>query len=274
MQFKSYVLCFLPLNGSHTGEKLLEYFESVINEFQIHNKLCRIVTDNASNNIKAFENLIIPGFESYFSDDDEDDNDINLSDSDDSSLDQNGDDFHDNKATHFSMSISEALNVVKDSFDKLASKNELRLPCFAHTFQLVVQDGLREAGCIKQTITKVSKTVKLSYSSTIFAEKLETIGVSIPKATKTRWNSQLFALQKILEISLTELNSILTELKRKELCLGPRELAMLNELVLLLFLFGEATTVTQAEKAPSISLVGPSIISIYFNLINERDNII
>ena len=69
MQFKSYVLCLLPLNGSHTGEKLLEYFESIVNEFQIQNKLYRIVTDNASNNIKAFENLIIPGFESYFSDD-------------------------------------------------------------------------------------------------------------------------------------------------------------------------------------------------------------
>ena len=81
-------------------------------------------------------------------------------------------------------------------------------------------------------------------------------------------------MQKILEISLTELNSILTELKRKELCLGPRESAMLNELVSLLFLFGEATTVTQAEKAPSISLVRLSIISIYYDLINERDNII
>ncbi|CAF3244182.1 unnamed protein product [Rotaria sp. Silwood2] len=231
-QFKSYVLCFLPLNGSHSGEKLLEYYELVINEFQIQNKLCRIITDNASNNIKAFADLIIPGFESYFSDDDEDDDDINSSDSDDNGLDQNDNDLHDNTATHISMSTQETLNIVKDSFDNLASKSELRLPCFAHTLQLVVQDGLREAVCIKQTITKVSKIAKLSHSSISFAEKLETIGAR------------------------------------------PRDLAMLNEFVSLLFLFGEATTVTQAEKAPSISLVGPSIISIYYDLINERDNII
>jgi hypothetical protein len=274
MQFKSYVLCFLPLNGSHTGEKVLEYYELIINEFQIQNKLSRIITDNASNNIKAFENLIIPGFESYFSDCDEDYNDINSSDIDDNDLDQSGDNFHNNTATSISMSTQETLNILKDSFDNLASKSELRLPCFAHTLQLVVQDGLREAVCIKQTITKVSKIAKLAHSSTIFAEKLETIGASIPKATKTRWNSQLSTVQKVLEISSTQLNSILTELKRKELCLGPRDLAMLNEFVSLLVLFGEATTVTQAEMTPSISLVGPSIISIYYDLINERDNII
>ena len=64
MEFKSYVLCFLPLYGSYNSEKLLEYYDLTINEFQIQNKLCRIVTDNASNNITAFKNLIIPEFES------------------------------------------------------------------------------------------------------------------------------------------------------------------------------------------------------------------
>ncbi|CAM2727617.1 unnamed protein product [Rotaria socialis] len=45
---------------------------------------------------------------------------------------------------------------------------------------------------------------------------------------------------------------MLTELKRKDLCLGTRDLAMLNEFVSLLVLIGEATTVTQAQNTPSI----------------------
>lgn len=48
---------------------------------------------------------------------------------------------------------------------------------------------------------------------------------------------------------------------------------MLNEFVSLLVLFGEATTVTQAQNTPSISLVAPSIISIYYDLINEQNSI-
>ncbi|CAF1684276.1 unnamed protein product [Rotaria magnacalcarata] len=266
MEFKSYVLCFLPLYGSHNSEKLLEYYDLTINEFQIQNKLCRIVTDNASNNIKAFENLIIPGFESYFDDD-------NAPDSNDSGSDQSGDDSYDNAMTDVMSSMNKTLNVIEDSFDTLASKSGLRLPCFAHTLQLVVQDGLKEATCIKQAIVKVSKIAKLAHSSISFAEKLETIGASVPKANKTRWNSQLYTVQKILEIPSVQLNSMLTELKRKDLCLGLRDLSMLNEFVSLLTLIGEATTATQAEHSPSISLVGPSIVSIYYDLINERNNV-
>lgn len=266
MEFKSYVLCFLPLYGSHNSEKLLEYYDLTINEFQIQHKLCRIVTDNTSNNIKAFENLIIPGFESYFNDDD-------APDSNESDSDHSDDDSHDNTTTNVMPSINETSHVIEDSFDNLASKSGLRLPCFAHTLQLVVHDGLKEATCIKQSIVKVSKIAKLAHSSISFAEKLEAIGANVPKANKTRWNSQLYTVQKILEIPSTQLNSMLTELKRKDLCLGLRDLSMLNEFVSVLTLFGEATTATQAERAPSISLVGPSIVSIYYDLINERNNL-
>ncbi|CAF4060073.1 unnamed protein product [Rotaria sp. Silwood2] len=274
-EFKSYVLCFLPLQGSHTSEKLFEYYDLLINEFQIKNKLCRIVTDNASHNIKAFENLIIPGFESYFFDDDND-NDTNddLSENHDNGSDMSGDDCYDNPATSNSMPMQDTLNIIKDSFDNLSSKSELRIPCFAHTLQLVIKNGLEEAICIKQAIYKVSKIAKLAHSSTTFADKLETIGGSIPKPNKTRWNSQLHAVQKILEIQSTQLNSILTELKKKDLCLGPRDITMLNEFVSLLIFFEEATTITQAENSPSISLVAPSIVSIYYDLINEQHNII
>ncbi|CAF4556115.1 unnamed protein product, partial [Rotaria magnacalcarata] len=81
--------------------------------------------------------------------------DDNAPDSNDSGSDQSGDDSYDNAMTDVMSSMNKTLNVIEDSFDTLASKNGLRLPCFAHTLQLVVQDGLKEATCIKQAIVKV-----------------------------------------------------------------------------------------------------------------------
>lgn len=49
--------------GSHSANVLLQTYENIINMFDIETKLVRLVTDNASNNLKAFQNLIIPGFE-------------------------------------------------------------------------------------------------------------------------------------------------------------------------------------------------------------------
>ncbi|CAF3595721.1 unnamed protein product [Rotaria sp. Silwood1] len=48
---------------------------------------------------------------------------------------------------------------------------------------------------------------------------------------------------------------------------------MLQEFVALLSLFAEATTATQRQNSPSISFVAPSILAIYFDLINEKKNI-
>ncbi|CAF2484764.1 unnamed protein product [Rotaria sp. Silwood2] len=71
--FQNYLLTFQPLSGPHTGESLRRQLEGVIATFNIEDKVVWIVTDNASNNLKAFDELIIPGFEVYFELEDDDD---------------------------------------------------------------------------------------------------------------------------------------------------------------------------------------------------------
>ena len=51
---------------------LLQTYENIVNGFEIQTKVVHLVTDNAANNIKAFQNLIIPGFEHYFDVEDDD----------------------------------------------------------------------------------------------------------------------------------------------------------------------------------------------------------
>ncbi|CAF4998281.1 unnamed protein product, partial [Rotaria socialis] len=218
---KSYVLCFLPLHGSHTANFLLQTYENVIRMFDIQTKLVRLVTDNAANNIKAFENLIIPDFEHYFNIEDDDNDEI------ESDIDLDGfsdDDDDDAKEESYNQVIhGNAINIIepiKHSFDNIAANSEsLRIPRSAHTIQLVINDGLKQISSIQSALVKVSKIAKLSHTSTIFAEKLEHIGRSIPKANKTRWNRQFSTVAKVLNIPPSELNEILVFVKYKDFCL-------------------------------------------------------
>ncbi|CAF0994470.1 unnamed protein product [Didymodactylos carnosus] len=256
--FKSYVLSFLSLTGSHTGEALLNEFEKIISsDYNIENKLVRLVTDNAANNVKAFKSLIVPSLEHYFEGDEDDDDDDRI-DEDDSETDENN--LNDN---------------IQNIFNTLANDNSvnlLRIPCFSHTLQLVVADGLKESSCARSSLVKVAKIAKYSHQSSKFAENLEANKYSIPVACKTRWNSQYNTVMKIIEIPVNVLNEYLNHCNKDELCLTSRDIAILRELLSLFALFAEATVRAQAQNSPSISLVAPSLLGIFFDLENELKN--
>ncbi|CAF4521992.1 unnamed protein product, partial [Rotaria sp. Silwood2] len=174
-------------------------YDRVSTAFSIANKVVRLITDNASNNISAFGELVIPGFESYF---------ITEDDTEGSDEDDEG----------------------QNEFDKC--EELLRLPCFIHTLQLAVKDGLNESACIRSAIATVAETAKLSHRNIPVAEKLQEFKLSIPLGVITRWNSQFITVSKIVDIP-------------------------------------KATTRTQSEKCVFISLVTPSIVEIYYDLENE-----
>jgi hypothetical protein len=49
---------------------------------------------------------------------------------------------------------------------------------------------------------------------------------------------------------------------------------MLNEFSSLLILFADATTITQSENTPSISFIAPTILAIYYDLLNKKSNVL
>ena len=243
----------LYIVGSHTGKKLFTEYDRVSTGFSIGGKVIRLISDNASNNLSAFGELVIPSFETYFkSEDDTEDSDYGFSEENLNLSEGHRPDNDDN---------------IQNDFDK--QEELLRLPCFTHTLQLVVKDGLDESECIRSPLGKVAEIAKLSHKSIVVAEKLQNENFSIPEAVVTRWNSQFLTVSKVLDIPNTLLNDLMNEQKRTHLLLSTKDLAVLREFISIFTLFVEATVRTQAETSISISLVAPSILAIYDDLENE-----
>ena len=102
--------------------------------------MVRIVTDNASNNLKAFDQLVILGFEVYFEPEDGEDED---------------EDEHDDETDAAQYEENGEQNHVNDQEERL------RMPCFSHTLQLTVGDGLKECETAKPALAKVAAIAKL-----------------------------------------------------------------------------------------------------------------
>ncbi|CAF2832828.1 unnamed protein product [Rotaria sp. Silwood2] len=77
----------------------------------------------------------------------------------------------------------------------------------------------------------------------------------IPKANRTSWNSQYETMVTVTGIQQSDLNEILIQTQHYDLCLKSLDYQMLT------------------QKIPSISIVAPSILAIYHDLILEQSNI-
>ena len=124
--------------GSHTGDGIFTVYQETLTNFGIADKISHIITDNATNMVKAFT---LPGMDDLATDDDEDDDDDYL--------------------------MEQPLP------DDLVYLQGQRSPCFAHTLQLVVKDGLKEAKQMTKIIRKVSKIVSHCRKSNKTSELLE-----------------------------------------------------------------------------------------------------
>ncbi|CAF5128035.1 unnamed protein product, partial [Rotaria sp. Silwood1] len=49
-----------------TSEKFSAEFDRIIQLYNLNGKIVRLITDNASNNLAAFDDIVLPGFEDYF----------------------------------------------------------------------------------------------------------------------------------------------------------------------------------------------------------------
>ena len=140
-----------------------------------------------------------------------------------------------------------------DEFDCLPK----HFRCYAHSLQLVVRDGLKEAGQhLKTVVAKASNIVNFVRKSVNASEILEG-EKKLQASNATRWNSQLYMIKSILNVPEEKLNK--TECKIQ---LSTYERKLLSELCTILGPFEHVTILVQKENNISASLTVPVTIGL------------
>ena len=215
------------ITGRHTSDNIALWYEELVSEFVVRQKIKHVVTDSASNIKKAF--LTLPGFET-----------VTTSDSDDE--DEDGE-----------RSSSEALLIQIEHHS-----------CFAHILQLVVKDGMARAGPIDTVIKKCSKFVSFVRKSTIATDILQG-QIRLQANNVTRWNSQLKMIKSVLSIS-SDIFKKLSEIDGSPPKLTLHDKNLLNDIVEILAPFEEATDFVQVGCIPSAGYVLPCIKGLQHHL--------
>ena len=218
------------VRGSHTAENIHILYEETVACYKLGGKISKIVTDNGSNMVKAFT---LPGLENLNEEEDDYDNDETVELSDD-----------------------------REILEYLPPQ---RVPCFAHTLQLVVKDGLQHAGQMRTTIAKVAKLVSYVRKSTTASEVLEG-HLKLQMANQTRWNSQLKMLRSVARIPEDVLRKLDYTPK-----LTAYELKLIAELCEILLPFEEVTDRIQGQCIVTSSSVIACVRGLRHLLVQLRE---
>ena len=226
-RLQNVMLACKRFKGRHTSDNICRTFQETVAAFDISNKILTITTDNASNMVKAFS---LPGFSS----------DTKPCET----LEEDGDD--DDFTT---------VPLQEQDTEHLPE----HLPCFAHTLQLVIHDGFKQAGAINKVIAKTSKIVSHVRQSTTASDIMDN-EKKLQANNVTRWNSQMKMIRSVLDAPDEKLEQL------KTAKLTTYEKNILRDLAEILQPFEEATDLVQSSNTVSSSLVIPCILGLRSHL--------
>ena len=221
----SVMLACTRFSGSHTGDAIADKFQDVTSSFEISEKISHVVTDNASNMLKAFS---LPGFEDCHDNTDEGDDSDNEDGADDTDTEPEED-------------------------PTMYAYIQQHLSCFAHTLQLVIKDGFKQAGAINKVLAKASAIVAHVRKSIHASEMLEPYR-RLQTANATRWNSQLAMVRSILAVPAEKLRELNTPQQ-----LTAYDRRILEDLMEILTPFESATHHVQGDQVVTGSMVVPCV---------------
>jgi len=245
----------------HTGDMLAEKLASSLKQWKVDgSKVMMVVTDNGSNMVKAVNSVRVSDEQELDRNNAIDHNRHNVeSETNDGSADDD--------MTLLTDDDSED-EVEADDEEELEDVGEIetavmhRLPCVAHTLQLVLKELDKVDSC-KNLLVKVRGIVRTVRVSSVATEKLiQKCGKTLVTDCSTRWNSVYFMMNRMLEIK-GSLNEVLEGLKYDSLTFT--EWNRLSELTRLLKPFMDQTNNLQTDTL-SLSCVIPSLMELSLHL--------
>jgi len=216
----SVMLACKRVHGSHTGEVICQHFDEVVDSFGLTGKVEFVVTDNASNMKKAFKLLDDVDFDSVDECPDEE---------------------------------VDVVEPVPITFDQESDIQPSRISCFAHTLQLVIKDGFKNAEAVTRVLEKMARLVKHVRHSSIASDLFEG-DLKLQMSNVTRWNSQLTMIRSVLRVDPSIMDRLDYSGK-----LNLHETNIAKDLVEILAPFEWATNMTQGQGLVTASAVIPII---------------
>lgn len=240
-ELKSRVIACDYFPDRHTAVNIAASYEDVVTKFGIRNKVRRVVADNASSIVKAF-NVCLPGL--Y------EDSSRRCADDED---------------------MKDLLEEETDLDEALALLPPERNACFAHTLQLCIRDSFKDRSvrehAFATVILKCCNIVSALRRSSVSASFLESKGIALQSANATRWNSQLTMIKSIVKDSDT-VNSAIRLLGQSKTIVELKiiEISMLKEVLEVLEPFQDATSQVEGEHTVTLSSIGPVILGLDHSL--------
>jgi hypothetical protein len=148
----------------------------------------------------------------------------------------------------------------------------VRLSCFAHTMQLCIRDGLKNASYMAKVLGKCHALAKFSHKSSKIADLLDTLNKHINKANVTRWNSEYLLIKSILSIGKNDLEAI-GQLMDNPIKFFNNDLTILEEIIDVLEPFYEISVKCQGEMVVTASMVVPAVVYLISHLRDIKQNL-
>ena len=243
----------------HSGANIAKMMKRLFSEFKIDKKVFRILSDNASNMVKAVRD--IQAMEEGDEMEDFEEDYINSDDSDcDSEPGDIENDDEEEEVGRFTHELEENLVDHERAFRAVDLE---RLGCFAHTIQLPINKCInKKKKCFGVVLRKTRKIVK-KYRKSPKAKALlrRRVKNKLAGYVKTRWWTDVAMAKSVVKAAKVPGNPLNDMMEQMEwnIELNERDIASLESFISIMYPFQELSDKLGGEKRSTVQLVYPSL---------------
>ena len=264
-----YRICCRVFDEKHSGANIAKMMKRLFSEFKIDKKVFRILSDNASNMVKAVRDI-----QAMEEGDEMEDFEEDYIDSDDSDCDSEpGDIENDDEEEEVGRFTHELEENLVDHERAFRAVDLERLGCFAHTMQLPINKCInKKKKCFGVVLRKTRKIVK-KYRKSPKAKALlrRRVKNKLAGYVKTRWWTDVAMAKSVVKAAKVPGNPLNDMMEQMEwnIELNERDIASLESFISIMYPFQELSDKLGGEKRSTVQLVYPSLKEM-FALIDEK----